>query len=232
MHFSACLVIVSTLMLAACATPERAGHGQGGTEDTWHPVTLPGKRVTEYTPEIKAGRHAVRAWADASSSLWRRKMDVPAHGLGEVTWSWWVDGPVAGADLADADLSDAAAQVMFAFDGDHSGLSQRNRMMFELARTVTGEAPPYATLVYVWANKAPVGSIIVGPRTDRIRRIVLDSGVQGVRNWREHRRNLAADFERAFGEAPGRLIGIAMMTDADNTRSKAQAWYGPIELVK
>jgi hypothetical protein len=26
------------------------------------------------------------------------------------------------------------------------------------------------------------------------------------------------------------LVGIGLMTDSDNTRSKALAWYGPIEL--
>jgi hypothetical protein len=46
-----------------------------------------------------------------------------------------------------------------------------------------------------------------------------------------YQRNIKADFEKAFGEAPGALIGIAIMTDTDNTRSHAQAWYGPISLL-
>ncbi|HSB99074.1 MAG TPA: DUF3047 domain-containing protein, partial [Burkholderiaceae bacterium] len=29
---------------------------------------------------------------------------------------------------------------------------------------------------------------------------------------------------------PGRLIGIAMMTDTDNTGSAAEAWYGDVLL--
>ena len=36
--------------------------------------------------------------------------------------------------------------------------------------------------------------------------------------------------EKAFGEAPGALIAIGLMTDTDNTRSQAQAWYGTIQL--
>ena len=34
----------------------------------------------------------------------------------------------------------------------------------------------------------------------------------------------------AFGEAPGALQSVAIMTDSDNTRSRAQAWYGPLTL--
>ena len=40
-----------------------------------------------------------------------------------------------------------------------------------------------------------------------------------------------ADFRRAFGEEPGRLVAVALMTDTDNTQARAEAWYGPVELV-
>jgi len=46
-----------------------------------------------------------------------------------------------------------------------------------------------------------------------------------------HQRNLVADYERAFGEKPGPLMAIGKMTDADNTRASAEAWYGAIELL-
>jgi hypothetical protein len=75
-----------------------------------------------------------------------------------------------------------------------------------------------------------VGSVVVNPRTDRVRKIVLDSGPAELGRWREHRRELAEDFRRAFGEEPGRLVGIAVMTDGDNTRTRSHAWYGAIEL--
>jgi hypothetical protein len=142
-----------------------------------------------------------------------------------------VDAPISGASLADAERSDSPARVVFAFDGDHSRLSARDRMMFDLARTLTGEAPPYATLMYVWGNEAPVESLLRSGRTDRVRKIVVDTGTNGTRQWRDYRRNLVADFERAFGEAPGRLVSVAYMTDGDNTRSNVKTWYGPIDLM-
>jgi hypothetical protein len=39
-----------------------------------------------------------------------------------------------------------------------------------------------------------------------------------------------ADFRLAFGEAPGPLHSIAMMTDSDNTRSNALSSYGAVTL--
>lgn len=229
MHARVLLTVVATV-LTACSTPAPTPAPPVPETVTWQDVALPGKRATSYSFEVKDGRRAVRAEAVASASLWRRKVDIPADQLGDVTWSWWVDGAIPEADLSDADRSDAPARVIFAFDGDRSRLSQRTRMMFELARTLTGEEPPYATLMYVWSQDLPVGTMVKSHRSDRVRKIVLDAGPNSLRRWRDHRRNVAQDFERAFGERPGRLIGVAVMTDADNTGSSARAWYGAIEL--
>jgi hypothetical protein len=51
-----------------------------------------------------------------------------------------------------------------------------------------------------------------------------------LNQWLSYERNIRADYEKAFGEPPGALIGIGLMTDSDNTQSNAQAWYGPIRL--
>ena len=102
--------------------------------------------------------------------------------------------------------------------------------MFELAEALTGERPPYATLMYVWDATAPVGTVIINPRSDRIRKIVVDSGTAHLGRWRDHRRNLAADFQLAFGEAPGALTSMALMADSDNTQSMARSWFGSVNL--
>jgi precorrin isomerase len=100
-------------------------------------------------------------------------------------------------------------------------------MMFDLAQTLTGETPPYATLMYVWDATAPIGTVVTNGRSDRIRKIVIESGPARLRHWRHYERDAQADFLAAFGEAPGALIGVAFMTDADNTQSQAEACYGP-----
>jgi len=75
-----------------------------------------------------------------------------------------------------------------------------------------------------------VETVIVNPRTDRVRKLVVESGPQHVKQWRHHQRDVRADFEKAFGEPPGALVGMAIMTDTDNTRSHVRAWYGDIQL--
>jgi hypothetical protein len=210
--------------LAGCAAPAPA------PQDGWHDVALPGKQRTHYRWHGEGAALELVATADRSASMFRRHIAAGGAPPAEVLFSWWADALPEGADAANADASDAAARVMLAFGGDASRLSQRNRMMFELAQAVSGEAPPYATLVYVWDAKAPVGSVIVHPRSDRVRKIVIESGPAALGQWRSYRRSLAADFELAFGESPGPLQALAVMTDSDNTRSRLTARYRDIEL--
>lgn len=214
----------------AIAPPPIAESRPEAGAEGWHDVALPGKRASRYKVSHKDGRWAIEASADASASMWRRRVSVAPDQIGRVRLSWWVDRLIDDASVADVDREDAVARVIFAFDGDRARLSARNQAMFDLAKALTGEAPPYATLMYVYETTAAPGSVVVNPRTDRIRKIVLDSGRGPLRRWRDHERNLAEDYRLAFGEAPGPLVGIAVMTDGDNTGSKALTWYGRIEL--
>ena len=230
-------ISTAVLLLAACAntavappTPPPDPPPTPLHQAEWQAVPLPGKTATQYRWEYKDGRHAIAAISDGSASMFRRSVSRPSQDVGAVTFSWWVQEKPHQASVANVDREDAAARVLFGFSGDISKLPLRTRVMFELAEALTGEKPPYATLMYVWDASAPVGSVIVNPRSDRIRKIVVDSGPAELQRWREHRRDLAADFRLAFGEEPGALSSIAVMTDSDNTRSGARSWYGPVEL--
>jgi hypothetical protein len=220
-------------VLAGCASPPDELTPQLASEPLvagWQPVVLPGKPRTHYRAERKDGREALSASADRSASMLRKRVQIAPEKLGAVSFSWWVDDLITDASVADIDREDAPARVLFGFGGDHARLTQRQRMMFDLAEALTGERPPFATLMYVWDARAPVGTVIVNPRSDRIRKIVVDSGPMNLRRWRDHRRDLAADFRLAFGEDPGPLQTIGVMTDSDNTGSRALSWYGAVTL--
>ena len=237
------------LLLSACALPlsppaapetaplrpERpwARFSQGAERALpWETQHLPGKAPSRYRYAYIDARHALLAQADSSASLLRQKLQVPASQLGQVRFSWKVPALIANADMSLRDADDSPVRLLLVFDGDRSRFSMKDAMLSELAQTLTGEPMPYATLMYVWCNTRAPGSVIINPRTDRIRKLVLESGSAHLNQWRDYERQIATDFEAAFGEPPGALLGIGIMTDTDNTRSSAQAWYGPVTLVK
>ena len=196
----------------------------------WLHVKLAGKQANTYTAVRKDGRHAVRAQSDASVSLLRQKVRIAPDKLQSVKFSWNVSALLAKADMAHRHADDSPVRIVFAFEGDRSQFSAKNALLSDLSHTLTGEPLPYATLMYVWCNTRAPGSVIVNPRTDRIRKIVVESGVRNLNQWRDYERNIRTDFMEAYGEVPGALVGIAIMTDTDNTKSRATAWYGKVKL--
>ena len=196
----------------------------------WNHVAFPGKQATKFSYARKDGRDTVAVLAASSASVLRSKIRIEPKDLGNVRFSWKVPELIAGADMALRDADDSPVRVVLAFEGDRSRFSARDGMLSELMLTLTGDEMPYATLMYVWCNKREPGALIAGPRTDRIRKLVVQSGSKQLNQWLDYERDIRADFERAFGEAPGALVGIGIMTDSDNTRTTARAWYGPLRL--
>ncbi len=193
-------------------------------------MTFPGKLRTAFRALRHEGQESVQAEAAGSASMLRQRLRIAPGQLGQLRFAWQVDNLMDGADMTEPGRGDSPARLVLAFGGDRQTFSARNAMLNELTRTLTGEDMPYATLMYVWSNNLPVGTVITHPRTDRVRKIVVESGSQHLRQWRHHVRDVRADFETAFGEAPGELQALAIMTDSDNTKSHARAWYGPIQL--
>jgi hypothetical protein len=196
----------------------------------WQVFNLPSKRHTEFSRVSMDGREAVLAVADQSASLLRQKVRIDAAHLSQVKFSWKVPQLIEAADMALRDGDDSPVRIVLTFEGNRANWSAKNAMLSELSLLMTGEEMPYATLMYVWCNKRAPGSVIHNPRTDRIRKIVVESGAKNLNQWMDYERNIKADFERAFGEAPGALLGVALMTDTDNTRSQARAYYGPVSM--
>lgn len=216
-------------MLPACQhVPVPTASPSSHWADGWQPFVLPGKSATVYTPASADGRWVLHAQSERSASMYRRALRIEPEQLGRVSFSWKVRSLLPEADVRESETGDAVVRVMLAFDGDSSRLSARTRLMFDLMQSLSGEPPPFATLMYVWDGRAELDSVVLNKRSDRVRKIVLESGPAHLGQWRSYQRDVRADYRRAFGEDPGALIGVAVMTDSDNTQSRAEAWYGEI----
>jgi hypothetical protein len=196
----------------------------------WSVYRWPGKRMAAFEADRVMGRDALRVDSRGTVSVLRQKFEPALKSAGVLRFSWKAQSLPVGADLRDSGKEDAAVRVVLAFDGDRSLLSERAQRLSDLSLALTGEPLPYATLVYVWSETEPVGTVIHNPRTDRIRKLVVSSGRDALGRWKDHERDVQADFRLVFGEASGDLLSLALMSDTDNTRSQATVWFGGLQL--
>jgi len=231
------LAIAPALAQAPSAPPDllavgafsRAQPGDPLPED-WTPLTF--RRIDRHTRyalvrDVERGT-VVEASADASASGLVRKLDVDAKAWPALAWSWKVERPVAKGDVTRKSGDDYAARVYVTFRVPPGRLSPFERMKRAAARAMFGDDVPDAGLAYIWDARAPAGTIVPNPYTDRVRMIVVESGSDRAGRWLAYERDIAADFRAAFGEDPPPVSGVAIMTDTDNTGERLRAWYGDV----
>lgn len=188
---------------------------------------------TRYDTRGQNGDTVIVAHAESSASGLARRMNIDPAALPWIEWRWRVDALIPGADNTDRYAEDSPVRVVLAFDGDRRKLPVRDQLFFEQAKLLSGGRDiPYATLMYIWENRQPVDTVLTNPHTARVRKIVVASGEDGLGHWQAYRRNIIEDYRRAYGYDPGRLIGIAILTDTDNTRQSVSARYGKIRLLE
>ncbi|WP_431095100.1 DUF3047 domain-containing protein [Polaromonas aquatica] len=197
----------------------------------WEIFRVPGKQPASYSYVRHEGRDAVLAKVEASGSILRHRYRIEPEEIGLVRFSWNVPNARTGANLTLPQLDDVPVRVVLAFEGDRSRLSMKNSLLSELSRLLTGEEMPFATLVYSWSRINRPGEVVVNDRTDRIRKIVVDSGDHGYNEWRSYERDIRADYRQAFGEDPGALLSFAVFTEGEKNEGQLQAFYGPLKLV-
>jgi hypothetical protein len=192
----------------------------------------PYKKNTAYRLENYQGKTVLSANSKRSASGLAVKLrPQPATDLW-LEWEWKAVGKIPNADNAIRYTDDAPLRILVAFDGNKSKLPLKEQLTFEVAGMLSGREMPYATLMYIWAGNSPLDSVVKNTFTSRVKMIAVDSGWQHTGQWRKHARDLSADYRTAFGEEPGDVIGVALLTDTDNTKSQVRALYGDIELVR
>lgn len=206
---------------------------EGGVPAGWTVVTPRNvKGPTDYTIVRQDGRMVLRARAaHAAAALVHQVRAEPAAEL-TMTWRWRVDQVIPQADLRRKEADDYPARVYVMFDYPLERLPLAEQMKIRVARLFHRGDVPTAALCYVWDAHAPAGTIAPSAYTDRVRMVVIESGVSRVKQWLDVSRDIGADFRRAFGEEPPPVSAVAVAADTDNTGADVTAYFGDISLEK
>jgi hypothetical protein len=198
----------------------------------WVPfIIAAGKRPTEYRLVDDQGQTVLNAKAEGAASALSSAVKFDIRSAPMIEWRWKVANLVEGADNSVSSKEDSPARVVLGFDGDRSKFTVLERASAAVSKSTNNRDLPVSQLIYIWSNKAPVGTIIPNPHTKRVQMVVASSGAAGVGKWQALSRNVLEDFRRAFGEEPGMLTDVGVLTDTDNTGGSAEAWYGDIKFL-
>ncbi|WP_296491709.1 DUF3047 domain-containing protein [Rhodoferax sp.] len=137
-----------------------------------------------------------------------------------LSWRWRLERPLAAADIKTKAGDDAALKVCVMLDQPLADIPLLQRSVLALARSVSGQNLPSATLCYLWDSRYPAGTRGANPYSARVRYVVLNGSETAVGQWVSQRRNIADDFAALFGQESKALpsvTAVAVGADSDNT---------------
>ncbi|MBR9985073.1 MAG: DUF3047 domain-containing protein [Desulfosarcina sp.] len=202
MVLSACFWSAATFAVAMNLT---VGNFSGNDLDDWKTQSFQG--TTRYRLVTQDSRRVLEADSNGTASGLVRELRVDLEKLPYLNWSWRVDDVLEGIDERTKAGDDYPARVYVIVSGG---------MAFWRTRT----------LIYVWSSRQPAGSTWENAYTANAQVMALQSG-RGT-GWATERRDVRADFKQCFNDEITFIDAVAIMTDTDNSRQEAIAWYGDI----
>lgn len=240
------IALVAFLPLVAAAQPlPPLTQPDGALHPGWRYVGFPKQKAPIPPTVIEAGQldgqPALKVVTAASyGTLVHELKDAPPARL---QWRWRLDQPLTGGraapDLTTKAGDDAALKVCAMFEHPLERVPFVERTVLRLARSVSGENLPAATVCYVWDSGHPAGRQGANPYTKRVRYISLRGSETPAGQWVSESRDLAQDFITLFGdELPqgaqtprGALppVGTVLIgADSDNTASRSSGWVADL----
>jgi hypothetical protein len=179
-----------------------ANWGTGRLPSDWQVKINHGK------PEISVcneGESCLHLKSDKSSFALEHRVDVDPAQMPFLTWRWKVAQLPSGGDFRRAATDDQAAQVLVAFDDKR-------------------------ILTYIWDSSAPKGTIQSASNIPlvRIYAVVCQSGNGETNKWISESRNIAADYERAYGKTAPRVKGLRLQINSQHTGTTAESYFGEV----
>jgi hypothetical protein len=200
--------------------------------DGWKPLTF--KKIPKLTTYelVKDGAHVVvKAMSDSSASGLTKEVRIDPKEFPIVRWRWKVENLLQKSNATRKDGDDYPARLYITFEYDPDKVNFGKKLKYKAGQVLFGDIP-IGAINYVWETRAPIGAIIDNAYTDFVKMVVVESGPSNIGLWVDESRNIYEDYKKAFGEEPPLINGVAIMSDTDNTKERATAYYGDIVFVK
>jgi hypothetical protein len=199
--------------------------------DGWEPLEFPNiEKHSSYRLLVEDGVQVIKAETAGGASGLIARLNVQPQDSLILRWRWKVSNVFEKGDARSKSGDDYPARIYVAFEFQPGKAGFFERAKRKAVEVVFRETLPGNAINYIWANQLPVGEWVSNPYTDKTRMLAVSSGEEKAGDWISIERDIMADYRKAFGEEPPPIVGIAIMSDSDNTGEKASAWYGDIQL--
>ena len=170
-------------------------------------------KVNRGSPDIsvlqEGGSSYIHLKSRRSSYGLERAVDVDPSQFPVLSWRWKVTELPQGGDFRHARTDDQAAQVLVAF-------ADRR------------------VLTYIWDTTAPQGTEQSASSIPllRIWAIVCRSGGAEANRWISESRNVAQDYDRAYGRPAPHVRGLRLQINSQHTGTSAESSFGEVSFRK
>ena len=236
---AAALLTTSLGALAQAPLPALV-QADGALNPAWRFVGFPKAKADLPPTRFEAGRvdGTPAVQVVTASSYGTLVQDWSGNAPARLQWRWRLDAPLSGGPTAPDILTkagdDAALKVCVMFDHALDRVPFVERTVLRIARSVSGEALPAATVCYVWDSTHPALTQGPNPYTKRVRFISLQGAGAPLARWAQESRDVAADFATLFadelpaGAATPRITRVLIGADSDNTASTSSGWVADL----
>jgi len=200
---------------SARAGPVAVPFGPSLEQAGWEALTFRWLAETQY---IATDMNSLGVVAESSSSVISKRLPEQAFDATRASWRWRVVEGVPATDLSQKGGDDRALAIYFAFapEGDRRSAAEGRASLRNLLLTGRGQL-----LVYVWGGEGVRGEIVQNPYTRGSGVYIIQRPAStATGSWLSEDVDLRADFVRAFGGEPGVLVGVAVASDSDDTKSR------------
>ena len=193
-------------------------------EGAWKLIRLRGKEVTQF--EVGKNRE-LKVEAKGAVGFYYTKLADIADDKVTLQWRWRVDRQIPPTDQARKGGDDRAIAVHLWFDDDESG------SLFGKLGGLLGYPRVGHLMTYVWGGVRDANTVMANPYYDKGAIIIVRNGkARGKGDWQLERRDVVADYARAFGRTPdlSKLRYLAISADTDDTGTVSRARVADVVL--
>jgi hypothetical protein len=200
--------LISNIVAAEQSDYIQIGNFSSGQLEGWNDKSFSG--TTEYQIERLDNQQVLKAISQSAASGLFKEQKIDLLKTPFLNWKWRIDSRLGKINEQTKSGDDYSARIYVVISGG---------WQFWKTKAIN----------YVWASNSAKGKTWPNAFAgNNAMMIAIRSGADKTHTWYKEKRNIIQDMKEQFGVDIRYIDGVAIMTDTDNAKGYAVAYYGDI----